>query len=103
MAEWRDTHPDAKAAAEAYPIPHAFLAGNRIIEAGAQSKNSRASLEAYDEQTEGRASSAASIEGFRAAIKPLIKESRRALHTGRKRHWQPVETSDKNLSGRMRK
>ncbi len=80
MAEWRHNYPDAKAAATAYPIPEAYLGGQPLRESEVNSENSGRSLAAYDERTGIGKSPASSIDGFKAAAEPLVREAER---TGR--------------------
>lgn len=73
-AKWRQLHPDAKAASEAYPIPSAYLAGDRFDAGLSGSEDARRSLAAHDERTGGKYGKN-SIESFRASAEPLIRAS----------------------------
>ena len=48
MKEWRYDHPDAKAAAESYPLPHGFLKRDRFSESVQHSDNLSASLATFE-------------------------------------------------------
>lgn len=75
MAEWRQNHPDAKAAAKTFPLPRKFLQGIGFLGAGTHSEDSRRSHEASLKQT-GESASAASLAQFRAAAAPLVEASK---------------------------
>ena len=76
MKEWRDTHPDAKSAAKAYPLPEGLLAGvageHRSI---VSSEDLARSASAYTERT-GIQESDAGIDGFREALRPLVARAK---------------------------
>ena len=76
MAEWRHNHPDAKAAAKAYPLPHGFLNSNGFDEGVGHSDNLFASLAAFESRS-GRKATSGDFEAFRAAAAPLVAEARR--------------------------
>lgn len=75
MAEWRQNHPDAKAAAKTFPLPRKFLQGISFLGAGTHSEDSRRSHEASLKQT-GESASAASLAQFRAAAAPLVEAAK---------------------------
>lgn len=79
MGKWREDNSDASTAAERYPFPNGFLAGDALHESGIDSENFRRSLAAYEERT-GKKARAVDIDAFRAAARPLVRESKR---TGR--------------------
>jgi len=76
MGKWREDNPDERAAAENYPFPNGFLAGNALHESCLDSQNLRRSLAAYEERT-GEPARALDIGAFRAAAKPLVAEYKR--------------------------
>ncbi len=79
MGKWREDNADASAAAERYPFPNGFLAGDALHESSIDSQNLRRSIAAHEERT-GAEARALDIDAFRAAAGPLIRESKR---TGR--------------------
>lgn len=78
--EWRHNNPDVAASSQAYPLPKGFLNREQIRPEIVNSDNLGASLAAYEKRSGSGKARASSIEGFRAAVEPLVKESER---TGR--------------------
>ncbi len=76
MGKWREDNADASAAAERYPFPNGFLAGDALHESRIDSQNLRRSLAAYEERT-GEEARALDAGAFRAAAGPLVRESKR--------------------------
>jgi hypothetical protein len=76
MGKWREDNADASTAAERYPVPNGFLAGDALHESGIDSQNLRRSLAAYGKRT-GAEARALDNDAFRAAAGPLVRESKR--------------------------
>jgi hypothetical protein len=88
MGKWREDNADASAAAERYPFPNGFLAGDALHESSIDSQNLRRSIAAHEERT-GAEARALDIDAFRAAAGPLVRESQRTgrLLTPKRRTW----------------